>query len=271
MYKQENRNMVFATNKLFKYFSFDENYKDLFNSIIDNPTLRLKSATSFNDPNEFKFRFMLDQSDMESIREEYFAEHPKLSEDQFLEWNKGIGTKQYKDFILNDMRFAFMGRFKVCSFSQIGNSNLMWSHYADSHRGIVIIYNDPKEYMWEIALNTPTVIKKVLYADTPSDLKIPQPPIMKILEVMCLRKQKEWQYEEEIRMVSLDETDSDEIYYSIDRDAIHGVILGSRIDSSIKDYLFQLCIKHSILVYQAENIPEKYELKISSISPITNI
>lgn len=261
----QEQDKMFGVNTLFKYYQIPENYKEFSKSVIVKPTIRLKSASSFNDPNEFKFKFLLDKSNMGSIRQEYFSLYPIHSEQDFQEWNLRTETDGFKNFILNDMRNDYMESFKVCSFSEVGNSNLMWSHYADSHKGIAVIYNDLKKHIWDIALKHSTVIKKVIYVNSPADLTLPQPKFGEILEVMCLRKQKEWEYEREVRMICHDESNSNPMSLDINPGAIHGLILGSRTPSEISKYLSSICKEYSFKIYQVELQLDDYKLQIKPI------
>ncbi|WP_417198961.1 DUF2971 domain-containing protein [Bizionia sp.] len=79
----------------------------------------------------------------------------------------------------------------ICSFSENYTSHLMWSHYADGHRGIVIGFEiDESEYL----------IEKVNYKGLASFQIFPQK--LNELKSIFLNKLKDWQYEKEYRIIT---------------------------------------------------------------------
>lgn len=128
--------------------------------------------------------------------------------------------------------------------SSRADSNLMWSHYADSHRGFCI------EFKSEF-LNA----AKVTYADTIPSLKtidllkvnVFDDPFEKlgndILAALCT-KLKEWEYESEYRVIAskeLAEFKGPPFFKKVpyDQQWIESVIFGCRIDKMIKNYIIQ--------------------------------
>jgi len=85
----------------------------------------------------------------------------------------------------------------VCSLSRRWNSNLLWSHYAGGHTGIAIGI--------EIS-STPHSIEiiDVLYDN---EIPIFKPPVTKnTLKKSLKQKSEEWEYEDEVRLVSFEES-----------------------------------------------------------------
>jgi hypothetical protein len=96
----------------------------------------------------------------------------------------------------------------VCSFSLHLNNPLMWSHYANSHRGVSLMYTFPEAYFYE---NEDSIlgIDRVEYDSSPlTDWFIRRAPslgsfeefgialVSKILTI----KAKPWKYEGEVRI-----------------------------------------------------------------------
>ena len=111
-----------SSKSLFKFRSFNEKSK----AILSNKELWFAEPKTLNDPFDCQ------------------VEHERMLE-SFLE-NIGIAnSKKIKDEI--DKKLNKIG---VCSFSRARKNQLMWSHYADEHKGFCIgfredyFYPDPK-------------------------------------------------------------------------------------------------------------------------------
>ncbi|EOY4668750.1 DUF2971 domain-containing protein [Vibrio alginolyticus] len=92
-------------------------------------------------------------------------------------------------------------QYRICSFSKNSNSMLMWSHYTQNHEGIMV------EYQFCGDLPTKVGIGKVKYTN---DGKRNKEQNKYIFNQFLLTKNKEWSYEEEVRLMSYKE---DKVYY----------------------------------------------------------
>lgn len=119
----------------------------------------------------------------------YDAGEYKLSKDYFI--------NQYVEFIQDDLKSTFK-RGVLCLSSKF-NSPLLWSHYANQHRGLCIEYD-------MVDINE-TEIHKVIYGGS-RELKTSQiknwfetNSHQQLIEKVCLlTKSEEWRYESEWRM-----------------------------------------------------------------------
>ncbi len=91
--------------------------------------------------------------------------------------------------------------YRICSFSQNNNSMLMWSHYTQNHEGIMV------EYQFGGDLPPKVGIGKVKYTNNGKRNKEQS---KYIFNQFLLTKNKEWSYEEEIRLMSYK---MDKVYY----------------------------------------------------------
>ena len=103
-----------------------------------------------------------------------------------------------------------LATFGVCSFSLDELENpVLWSHYADEHRGLCLAYSFPESFI-EDSVDQSLGIEKVVYEANPlTDWLIQEVPdfvsyeqffpdmIMKVLSV----KAKKWEYENEVRII----------------------------------------------------------------------
>jgi hypothetical protein len=102
---------------------------------------------------------------------------------------------------------------KVCSFSAINDSLLMWGHYADNHRGFCIEY-DLEGLVADHRLRRtlfPVIYTNKTYDLTPWAVTLVSPDRGRFnteLLILCLiYKCDEWKYEEEWRMVRVTPTE----------------------------------------------------------------
>lgn len=92
--------------------------------------------------------------------------------------------------------------YRICSFSKNPNSMLMWSHYTENHQGIMV------EYQFGSGIPNACGIGRVKYTNG-EKRKIEQDKY--IFNQYLLTKNKEWSYEEEVRLMSYK---LDKVYYS---------------------------------------------------------
>ncbi|HZF71449.1 DUF2971 domain-containing protein [Sulfuricurvum sp.] len=109
----------------------------------------------------------------------------------FNDMNEGVYTKN-----LNNQNISLLEKkeYKICSFSGVKalSSELMWGHYANSGRGIVI----------EIDVEHCHNIKEVKY-DNDNNLNT--------IEEILTNKSEEWIYEDEYRYLSTDYLDGNKV------------------------------------------------------------
>lgn len=85
-------------------------------------------------------------------------------------------------------------KLRICALSQNRSNNLMWSHYADGHRGCCIAFEVSPTPLWQrIEITYPSAM--------------PNFPVLKneleTLKSMYSFKSDSWQYEQEIRYVKV--------------------------------------------------------------------
>ena len=138
--------------------------------------------------------------------------------------------------IMNESNRLLLERSSVCSLSELGDNVLMWSHYADAHRGICFRFRplakdadslDPHRLGFEFALPV-TYSKQRPVVDLMLDDFGPGDLIEKVL----LTKADFWSYEREWRMIGHEVSKGARTFPPRSLDAI---ILGSRIAREHED------------------------------------
>ncbi|VAW88449.1 hypothetical protein MNBD_GAMMA18-1762 [hydrothermal vent metagenome] len=105
-----------TSTSLFKYRKFDKRSIEL----LVNRQLWFAKPASLNDPFEGK-------SSCSEVLEAVWSHYPFPEEER----------KQYKTIIETQLQNS-----GICSFSKTRKNQLMWSHYADEHKGICIGFNE---------------------------------------------------------------------------------------------------------------------------------
>lgn len=180
------------------------------------------------------------------------------------------------------------------------NANiLMWSHYADSHKGICVEYDlknltedpfDTKKYLFpvvykerrslvrnvDILINSVCELNKAIaenYVYEPSDSF----ETLDDLLPLFVSKGKEWKYEDEWRIIftkkHMYNVDKDKLYSgNIEFKCISGIYLGYRIGSEIRKNILEIAerlkneTERKINVYQSMIDKEKYLIKFEQIN-----
>lgn len=130
--------------------------------------------------------------------------------------------------------------YRICSFSKNDNSMLMWSHYTGDHQGIMV------EYEFGYGLPTGFGISEVKYT---YGQKRQVEKDKFIFNQYLLTKNKEWEYEEEVRLISYQ---TSKVYYerysfpNPDRSKINarvlGITLGVNFPHSKLDFIKKIII-----------------------------
>jgi hypothetical protein len=206
---------VAKSNSLFKFRSFNKASMELF----VNRKLWFARPDSLNDPFECQFDF-----------ENWFelGLFPHTSESDIITIKKNASD-----------RFNNLG---VCSFSKTRKNLLMWSHYADEHKGFCIGFNET------ILSKTTAVIKAV---DVKYQAERPQKSVIKSFKVdegkpevildpeamysIVGIKYTHWKYERERRLIMAYSN-----AYSFKPESVVSITLGLRMPKRDKDTLKQL-------------------------------
>lgn len=147
---------------------------------------------------------------------------------------KFLSSDSSFDFFYNNMQGysnAFK-IFKVVCFSAIHDEILLWSHYADSHRGVCFGFKVTHQEDNSKILNVDGVEKGILLREVDYNNRIYPVDLFCFLDNSELNakfffnKYKAWSYEKEYRALSLSESWPNEKYLSFDRSDLKEVIFG---------------------------------------------
>lgn len=156
-------------NKIYKYMKFRSDF-------FKHPTLRLSQRCALNDP----FELSPDQDTLDKILED---SHREDFFQQIVEY-------------ASDEGFDDTG---IISFTESYNNLLMWSHYADEHKGVVVEFDHKKlNDHFNQALGQSSSLERVLYNRERHEIL----PHATSPKRNLLTKSDDWIYEKEHRIIT---------------------------------------------------------------------
>ncbi|MDM1041313.1 DUF2971 domain-containing protein [Empedobacter falsenii] len=253
---------------IYKY----RNWQNIYHrKILTDGEIYLAAPNSFNDPFDFGITKNFLTLDTKEKIEKYVDDGLKKHKDFLL--SKGYNLAKEREFQLNRLKnieeyqkewenieFNAINKYQgVLSLSGRWNSILMWSHYAENHKGFNIGYNEEK-------MRTSGIFGKggpVIYStDYPFIDPFEEHSMISSFQKSHY-KSKEWEYEEEYRLTKLfypNEPTEDERVKKIPFGFIEEINLGLKISSEDKDDILKIANEHDIKVYQIQKTPFKFEL-----------
>jgi hypothetical protein len=160
---------------------------------------------------------------------------------------------------------------KICSFSAVHDSILMWSHYAKDHQGFCVEYDLKKFGPGDPFLRNlyPVTYSHDLVDLTPWAEKLVSGHAEELtpgfLLLGVLQKFMGWEYEQEWRYVSFQEEPTSNRERPMPQPS--RIFLGSKATPATTNELRAICDKKNIPVWQMRMSSDKYELLSDPIHP----
>jgi len=174
-----------------------------------------------------------------------------------------------------DSGLFFGQRFGIFCLSENCTNPLMWSHYADSHKGLVLGIDT------DILCGSHRELMQVKYSSqrAPLNHRFNRDPehYKKLLIALITTKSLQWSYEQEYRILfKLEECSQSRIQnenpiylYSIDPKAITRVVLGSRVSRQTATFVAKELRKPHfghVIIDQAMLHKDEFEVELHTIS-----
>lgn len=217
----------------YKFIGGDEpTLLEIFDSAVENGSLKFTSALDFNDPFEFKF------NSIAPTREAFDAWHkthdPGRAADE-LEHGWASFSGGSEDWNTNFVpRQNLLRQIYVLCLARRWDSQLMWAHYARNHQGYALIYR-PEIVAAVEARADCTGTGDVAYRVQLPDLRWFQDTRDEMLGPVLFTKSEEWSYEREFRLILSGPPNGPALYKKVGPDLIVGVILGTRAPQAVID------------------------------------
>lgn len=249
---------------LYKYRVFDPEYPLRTERIFTANEVYFPSPIEFNDPFDCKFDYNFGQGLRDAKK--YWArriksEAPNLSRNE----RRGQLTKRISQMSkipfqsqMSNRRQELIQDLGVFSLSKVPNDILMWSHYADSHKGFCLEFShDESEPFFGRA-------QPIKYSDTFPIVQLYDGARNEEIYTALTTKSQHWAYEKEWRLIDAEEGFGLKEFPS---KLLVGVIFGIRMSERYKQQIMAWCSarKEPPKFYQATEMPRKYALEISPL------
>lgn len=117
-----------------------------------------------------------------------------------------IPTDKFREYLVANYLHTMSNSFAILSLSMISDNMLMWSHYANCHKGIILVLDDKNPFLQQfenVAFNKQIEIS---YVSKRPELIIEKfeytlDEAMEMARRIIFTKSKEWEYEKEFRVI----------------------------------------------------------------------
>jgi hypothetical protein len=248
--------------KLYKYRSLQGDAQANTVSLLRDDTVYYALPSQFNDPYECNFGWkrgsVADQAKLYAA----FLRRFGLAD---TEWDARI--RAYKelhgstsaeraevDELMRKTAREIVDLVGVFCLSEVNNDILMWSHYADCHKGVCIEFSMP------LGSAPEEVMSQVNYRDEFPTLDLYEREKLEIVRPCFLTKARHWHYEKEWRAIRTAGAGTEKV----PRKAITGVILGCKISMAHEKLVRELAANHHppLNIYRTRQLPDRYALEV---------
>ncbi len=240
---------------LYKYRDFNENT----NRIITQASLYLSPIEKFNDPfdSSLSYRQHYTKEEIRKYWKNFLKGNTQLSFEQVIKTN---GKNDNFVKTQNKMRDKARKEMGVLSLSKNYTSILMWSHYANNHKGLVFEFE---------AKYTDSCLAKAMRVGYSIDYdvlsyvakrEVREKQYIKEL----LTKFEDWSYEEEYRVIEIDFFGEQKFK----KDELKSIIFGLRAKKTDIDAMIRLCQENGfshVKFKKAEAVHGKFALSVKDI------
>jgi hypothetical protein len=250
--------------------SFDS-YKN-YEAFLFNDTIYFSSPTYFNDPFDCGLDLNFKKKSREYIRKHLIQilsdQIPNLNGDQEKK-AKNFIDENFEEFspenieIRNSLRQNlndFISRTGVCCFAEIKDNILMWSHYANYHKGFCIEFNYKKLedalILFNRENNVITYMSRVIYKKNYPRLSGYNNEDM--VDSLFI-KSSNWKYEKEWRVIY---SEGNGLKINLPVNVVSAIYLGLKIDSKNEDIVKKALSlkKYRIDLYKAKNVENQFAI-----------
>jgi hypothetical protein len=198
--------------RLYKYRSLaNDKQKSRIKDILLNHRIRFSRPSELNDPIEGKPVLQLGDWSSNAYRarfeewvwstQRHLAKIPP--KDTFIQWVRSLTREQHEQYVQQinvDNHAAIEARRRILSLSATPRQEQMWSHYANGHAGMALVF-DASHGEFGIAL-------KVHYVPERVPMDVTTQNLTEVLNATILTKRSTWAYEEEYRCIAAEQPEA---------------------------------------------------------------
>lgn len=240
---------------LYKYRAFNQYTKKL----ISHNEIFLASSSDFNDPFDSKIKTIFQGTDEDhkeyirrNLKKRYRLSGQKLEDETQRLFDEGhhLDPQKIEDYYKRSEETKERELGIICLCSRNDNI-LMWSHYADFHRGCCFEFKHEGFFEQALKVKYSTTYPKVNYFATSAEEQ---------MEAILLTKSDLWAYEEEYRIIETQKKGR----YHFSGHLLTGVIFGCQMTPKDKDEIRKLVENRNDLVqlYEAKQKDQEFGLDI---------
>lgn len=253
---------------IYKYLSFDT-----AELAIRNLSIGFKNPWNFNDPYDF-YEGLINFDNVPIDYREYLVDkyHPQLSSEEKkskLASFAAVPDSVAVDFVKKNGMFNEVKNRGVSCFSKRYDHMLMWSHYAESHKGVCIGFNLLPLYESIVSISEERMIAMVDYVNEMRPVDYYHSNGEAIIKWMKT-KAAVWSYEEEIRIIlnGLDYQGQENFITTLNSDCFNSIYYGSMISSENKTTLNRIIVEKmpEIPIFQMERQLNSFLLIANSVT-----
>jgi len=211
--------------------------------VLENGLIRFTQAAALNDPFETYPCFTLFRSSLEERSRRLL----KTVEGQFDAHSIDLGLLKIPSMVRD--RVAELQRdlgagYPMLSLTKKRNNLLMWSHYADAHRGFVIGFDSNNSFFHQERPRNMTPLGEGKYSAKRPVLPSYEECLPEnVYETVFLTKSDHWSYEEELRMFAQPQAanasdkapdGSDLFLFNFPADCLREIIFGYQMPANSK-------------------------------------
>ena len=251
---------------LYKFKDLSESKIGQVEDMLRNNRLWFSSPMDFNDPFDCRCVYDIRNSREEIVlrKMEFLARKGMSLSDALVQAEQDIPQcpnelEEWQKQQLEEHSRCAANTGILC-LTQICNNPIMWTHYANKHKGICIIFriHDIHE---DSHINFFANALPVEYVDRCPLINFIRDNRVEIVKKAFLTKATPYHYEAEWRIVRYDEGPG---LKSMPKGIVGGIILGAQIDSMTRQRVVHACTEYegNIDIFRATLDPEKYGLRI---------
>lgn len=237
--------------RLYKYCSYNKNSLHF----LINRKIWFSNPEYFNDPFDCKYQFKTDTDKAEF--ENYARKHNPERLEELMSFINDDDEKEVYNKIVAKLTYDVYEELKkagVFCLSEHNNNILLWSHYADAHKGFCIEFERCKDR--DNDLGDYRTTRRVEYI--PRDYEKVTVLNEKSWDMKFFTKALDWEYEREWRLINEKSEETGRLPGKITA-IIFGLRMCSEHKKTIKEILSDL---PNVNYYQAEEVPNQYRIKI---------
>jgi Protein of unknown function (DUF2971) len=248
-----------GVNSLYKFTKVNDQHPEYLESLLIDLTLHHSLPETFNDPFECKphWKWPTTAKEVREVRKRLVVVARKQGnsrKDAETFASTSMQDRETLETAILSSTVKGYRNLRICSYSTSNKNILLWSHYADSHKGICIGFDANRPPI--------AVSMKVHYQDDYPEIEYPLAKGAKGF-VPALTKSTSWAYEQEFRSILVptapDQPPHNETSFFLEAETITNIYLGANISDAHRDFVLSLVARSRIT-------PQVWQSVISSNS-----